>query len=124
MNERMSSEHIQRALKQHGGICTCTRCLEGRDLLAARAEIVVITKELTRLSVEIVRAERERDEAREALDFTEQAPGRIQEIMRSNGLVIDDLGDAHQKLAFTVYTELCECASQCEAARAAAKEEK
>jgi len=65
--------------------------------------------------------ERERDEARKALDFTEQAPGRIQEIMRSNGLVIDDLGDAHQKLAFTVYTELCECASQCEAARAAAK---
>ena len=70
----------------------------------------------------IAKAERERDEAREALDFTEQAPGRIQEIMRSNGLVIDDLGDAHQKLAFTVYTELCECASQCEAARAAAKE--
>ena len=70
------------------------------------------------------KAERELEEAREALDFTEQAPGRIQEIMRSNGLVIDDLGDAHQKLAFTVYTELCECASQCEAARAAAKEEK
>ena len=72
----------------------------------------------------IAELERELEEAREALDFTEQAPGRIQEIMRSNGLVIDDLGDAHQKLAFTVYTELCECASQCEAARAAAEEEK
>ena len=95
--------------------CGC----DSRKLL--RAEIAVATKELTRLSVEIVRAGRELNEARKALDFTEQAPGRIQEIMRSNGLVIDDLGDAHQKLAFTVYTELCECASQCEAARAAAK---
>jgi len=38
--------------------CGC----DSRKLL--RAEIAVATKELTRLSVEIVRAERERDEAR------------------------------------------------------------
>ena len=90
MNERMSSEHIQRALKQHGGICTCTRCLEGRDLLAARAEIVVLTKELTRLSVEIVRAERERDEAmatlvsaRESYDLVQKhAPAPVAEMVR------------------------------------------
>ena len=85
------------------------------------SNITVGLKEWEDLELRAERAERERDEARKALDFTEQAPGRIQEIMRSNGLVIDDLGDAHQKLAFTVYTELCECASQCEAARAAAK---
>ena len=42
--------------------CGC----DSRKLL--RAEIAVATKELTRLSVEIVRAERERDEARKALD--------------------------------------------------------
>jgi hypothetical protein len=44
--------------------CGC----DSRKLL--RAEIAVATKELTRLSVEIVKAKRERDEAREALLWT------------------------------------------------------
>ena len=38
MQERVSNEHVRAALKQHGGICTCTRCLEGRDLLDCRKE--------------------------------------------------------------------------------------
>lgn len=34
------------------------------------------------------------------------APERMQQIMRANGLVLDNLDDPMQKLAFTLYNEL------------------
>jgi len=74
MPERVSNEEIQRRIDEYveaWGKDEMEQDLrELLDLLDARAEIVVITKELTRLSVEIVRAERELDEAREALLWT------------------------------------------------------
>jgi len=66
MNERVSNKEAVE-LSKTSGLMVPRLAL---DLLDARAEIVVATKELTRLSVEIVRAERELDEAREALLWT------------------------------------------------------
>lgn len=48
----------------------------------------------------------------------EAQPGEAQRIMRENGLVIDDLDDPMQKLAFTFYSDLAELASKAEAALA------
>ena len=65
MTERVSNECARRVFA-HGeaGLDENVVLVDfASDLLDARAEIVVATKELTRLSVEIVRAGRERDEA-------------------------------------------------------------
>lgn len=55
-------------------------------------------------------------ELEEAATFTVNTPAHIQDIMRREGFKLDNLEDRWQKLVFTVYTELCECASKCEAA--------
>ena len=63
----------------------------------------------------------ERDEARAqvtamvaVLRVATQKPAEMQEIMRINDLVITDLGDPMQKLAFTLYTNLVSLASSAE----------
>lgn len=49
----------------------------------------------------------ERLEAAEGLlQRATDVPQAMQQIMKDNGLAIDDLGDPMQKLAFTFYTEL------------------
>ena len=45
---------------------------------------------------------------REALEFAAQALDRTQAWMRTNGVVMDDLNEPWQKVAFSVYTDLAE----------------
>jgi len=118
VNERVSSEELAKWLAVHrereeGRDCDCWDCEKSRDLLDARAEIVVATKELTRLSVEIVRAERERDEARKALRLlaSEVDAGR-------RDCQCGDLNCQHVAMTDGLLAAIYEC---CVAARTAAK---
>ena len=45
---------------------------------------------------------------REALVRIGAQQQRTLEVLRSNGIVFDDLSDHWQKVAFTIYTDLCE----------------
>ncbi len=51
---------------------------------------------------------------RDALEFALEAPSEIQKIMKDNNLVINDLDDKMQKLAFTIYTKLVAVADKAE----------
>ncbi len=53
---------------------------------------------------------------RDALEFALKAPKEIQKIMTDNSLVIDNLDDKMQKLAFTVYSKLVAVADKAERA--------
>lgn len=57
-----------------------------------------------------VRVERERTTA--FLQSVADAPLKMQLIMRDNNLVMDDITSPQGKLAFTVYTRLCELSMQ------------
>ena len=45
---------------------------------------------------------------RAALEMIGAKQQETLETLRSNGIVFDDLGDHWQKVAFTIYTDLCE----------------
>ena len=54
------------------------------------------------------------EQLRDALEFALEAPEEIQKIMTDNSLVIDNLDDKMQKLAFTIYTKLVAVADKAE----------
>ena len=56
-----------------------------------------------------------------ACEITAALPDEVQEIMRREGFVIDDLDDRWQKFAFTLYTMIAENASNANAAIAKAR---
>ena len=60
------------------------------------------------------RRDAELAEARRVLELAVGIPDNTIQIMRQEGLKIDDIKEPMQKLAFTIHTETCEVARQAE----------